>query len=72
MKSATTFVNLVRRQIKQMTEQELIELWSEMRKQRVDKRLLPYEPSPIEFAARVAKIAYAQGWKECKECWDLI
>jgi hypothetical protein len=45
-----------------MTEQELIELWSEMRKQRVDERLLPYEPSPIEFGARVADRAYNDGY----------
>jgi len=47
-----------------MTQEELFKLWSEMRKQRVDNRLLPYEPSPIEFGARVAEIAYVQGWVE--------
>ena len=33
-----------------------------MRKQRVDNRLLPYEPSPIEFGARVADKAYDRGY----------
>jgi hypothetical protein len=45
-----------------MTQEELFKLWSEMRKQRVDNRLLPYEPSPIEFGARVADKAYDRGY----------
>jgi hypothetical protein len=47
-----------------MTQDELFKLWSEMRKQRVDERLLPYEPSPIEFGARVADIEYDRGFDD--------
>jgi hypothetical protein len=48
-----------------MTEEELFDLWNEMRKKRIDDGLTPpFEPSPIEFAARVAAIAYAKGFNE--------
>lgn len=41
-----------------MTREELIELWKEMR----NELSSPFEPSPIEFAERVAEIAYTRGW----------
>lgn len=47
-----------------MTEEELTKLWKEMKDQRVKERKLPYEPSPIEFGARVAEIAYEQGYDD--------
>ena len=48
-----------------MTEDELFQLWNRMRKQRVDEGLSPpFEPSPMEFGARVAKLAYEKGWND--------
>lgn len=47
-----------------MTEEELFELWNKMRKERVEARKLPYEPSPMEFAMKVANIAHSRGYCE--------
>ena len=60
-----------------MTEQELIELWgdgSEFGLSPNDELFMnnAFREVAVKFALVVAKIAYAQGWKECKECWDLI
>ena len=41
-----------------------MELWTEMRNQRVKARQLPYEPSPIDFAQRVAEIEYERGFDD--------
>lgn len=48
-----------------MTKDELFELWKKMKKQRVDDGLPPpFEPSPVEFAARVAEISYERGYEQ--------
>ena len=50
-----------------MTEEQLKELWIEMRKQRIEARQLPYEPSPVEFGKKVAEIEYERGYNNG---WD--
>ena len=35
------------------TREELFEFWNELRKERVEKRLLPYEQAPLDFAEAV-------------------
>lgn len=54
-----------------VNDEELMEVWNKMRKERVEARLIPFEPAPIAFAKRVAAIAfergYDAGWKECAE-----
>jgi hypothetical protein len=57
-----------------MTEQELIELWgdgSEFGLSPNDELFMnnAFREVAIKFALVVADKAYAQGWKECKECW---
>ena len=48
-----------------MTKDELFKIWNEMRKQRVDDGLPPpYEPSPMDFAMKVAEIAYEEGYDQ--------
>ena len=66
MKSATTFGNLVRRQIKQMTEQELIELWgdgSEFGLSPNDELFMnnAFREVAVKFALVVADKAYWNG-----------
>ena len=35
------------------TREELFDFWNQLRKERVEKRLLPYEPAPLDFAEAV-------------------
>ena len=37
------------------TREELFDFWNQLRKERVEKRLLPYEPAPLDFAEAVLK-----------------
>jgi len=58
----------------QMTEQELIELWGDgtqfgMNTEMVGALNNAFREVAVKFALVVADKAYAQGWKECKECW---
>lgn len=47
-----------------LTDQELYELYVKMREERVKSNLRPpFEPSCMEFGSRVAKIAYARGYR---------
>jgi len=54
-----------------MDEQELVNLWNEMRVKRMEQRMVPYEPAPVAFAKEAVKIAFERGydigWKECAE-----
>jgi len=48
-----------------MTKDELFKIWNEMRKQKVDEGLPPpYEPSPMDFAMKVAEISYEEGYDD--------
>ena len=47
-----------------MTEDEIYGIFLEMMEERKEARKLPWEPSRMEFAIRVASIAYAAGWNE--------
>lgn len=64
--SIIKIIELINKQTsKTMTKDELFELWKKMKKQRVDDGLPPpFEPSPIEFAARVAEISYERGYEQ--------
>jgi hypothetical protein len=44
-----------------MTEDEIYEIFLEMMKERKEARKLPFEPSRMAFAIKVAKIAYERG-----------
>ena len=52
-----------------MTEDEIYEIHLEMMDERREARKLPWEPSRMELATRVATIAYAKGWNEGSKSW---
>jgi len=47
-----------------MTEDEIYQIFLDMREERKVARKLPFEPSRMEFAMKVAKIAYERGYEE--------
>jgi hypothetical protein len=55
-----------------MTEDEIYGIFLEMMEERKEARKLPFEPSRMAFAIKVAEIAhqkgFAAGWEDCKVC----
>ncbi len=47
-----------------MNEDEIYEIYLEMMDERREARKLPWEPTRMELATRVATIAYTKGWNE--------
>jgi hypothetical protein len=51
-----------------MTEDEIYQIFLDMMEERKAAKLLPWEPSRMDFAVKVAEIAYERGyndgWKE--------
>jgi hypothetical protein len=47
-----------------MTEDEIYQIFLDMREERKVARKLPFEPSRMEFAMKVAKIAYERGYEQ--------
>lgn len=45
-----------------MTEEEIYKIYLEMMEERKEARKLPWEPSRMELAMRVADIAYNRGF----------
>ena len=47
-----------------MTEDELYQIFLDMREERKVARKLPLEPSRMDFAMKVAEIAYERGYEQ--------
>jgi hypothetical protein len=47
-----------------MTEDEIYEVYLQMMASRREARKLPFEPSRMEFAVRIASLAYSKGYNE--------
>jgi hypothetical protein len=51
-----------------MTEDEIYQIFLDMMEERKAAKLLPWEPSRMDFAVKVAKIAYDRGWSDGHKC----
>ena len=47
-----------------MTEDEIYQIFLDMREERKEARKLPFEPSRMDFAMKVAEIAYERGCEQ--------
>ncbi len=47
-----------------MTEDEIYQIFLDMMEERKVAKLLPWEPSRMDFAVKVAKIAYERGYDD--------
>jgi hypothetical protein len=47
-----------------MTEDEIYQIFLDMMEERKVSKLLPWEPSRMEFAMKVAEIAYERGYEQ--------
>jgi hypothetical protein len=47
-----------------MTEDEIYQIFLKILNERKEARQLPWEPSRMEFAMKVAEIAYDRGWSD--------
>ncbi len=47
-----------------MTEDEIYQIFLDMKEERKVARKLPFEPSRMDFAMKVAEIAYDRGWSD--------